>query len=154
MITGTQKEIERLLPQVAGPVKEALAAVAKIDLDAIPVGKTPIDGDRIYASVNEYQTEPVQDRRPEKHFRYIDIQIVAAGRERIGFTDVENVSDLTEDCRETKDVVFFGRTAKENFIRLEKGDFVIFFPWEVHRPNCFYDTKAEHVKKIVVKVAL
>ena len=152
MITGTQKQIARLLPYVDGHVKKALELVADLDLQALPIGKTPLDGDNIFASVNEYLTEPVDDRRPEKHFQYIDIQLLAAGKERIGYTDVENARDITEDKRDTNDIVFYRHTEKENFVRLRDGDFAIFFPWEVHRPNCFYGDVPDKVKKIVVKV--
>lgn len=154
MITGTQKEIGRLLPHVTGRLKEALEKVADLDLAALPVGKTPLDGDNIFASTNIYDTEPKDDRRPEKHFTHMDIQLVAEGRERIGYTDVENASDITEDRRETGDIVFYGKTEKENFVQLQAGDFAIFFPWEVHRPNCNFADKPERVKKVVVKVKL
>lgn len=152
MITGNLEQLDRLLPQVAGRVKKALELLKQVDVLALPTGKTPLEGDDIFASVNTYETEPVTDRRPEKHFKYIDIQILGAGREAIGYTDVENASDLTEDRREKDDVVFYGRTQKENFVDLEKGDFAIFFPWEVHRPNCWFGEGPETVKKIVVKV--
>lgn len=152
MITGTLEQLDRLLPQVASNVKKALELLKQVDVMNLPNGKTPLDGENIFASVNTYETEPVTDRRPEKHFKYIDIQILGAGREAIGYTDVENVSDLTEDRRETNDVVFYGTTRKENFVELEKGDFAIFFPWEVHRPNCWFGEGPETVKKIVVKV--
>lgn len=152
MITGTLEQLDRLLPQVAGNVKKALELLKQVDVMNLPNGKTPLDGENIFASVNTYETESVTDRRPEKHFKYIDIQILGAGREAIGYTDVENVSDLTEDRRETNDVVFYGTTRKENFVELEKGDFAIFFPWEVHRPNCWFGEGPETVKKIVVKV--
>ncbi|WP_071142191.1 YhcH/YjgK/YiaL family protein [Acidaminococcus timonensis] len=152
MITGNLAQLDRLLPQVAGNVKKALELLKEVDVISLPNGKTPLDGEAVFASVNTYQTEPVADRRPEKHFRYIDIQILGAGRESIGYTDVENASDLTEDRREKDDVVFYGSIRKENFVKLEKGDFAIFFPWEVHRPNCWFGEGPETVKKIVVKV--
>ncbi len=152
MITGTQKEIARVLPYVAGNVKKALEMVADLDLKALPLGKNQLEGDDIYANVNEYLTEPVEDRRPEKHFQYIDIQLLAYGKESIGYTDVENASGLTEDRSERDDVVFYGHTEKENFVYLKEGDFAIFFPWEVHRPNCYYGNGPFKVKKVVVKV--
>lgn len=152
MITGTLEQLDRLLPQVAGNVKKALELLKQVDVTALPDGKKLLDGEDIFASVNTYETEPVQDRRPEKHFRYIDIQILGAGREAIGYTDVENAGNLMEDRREKDDVVFYGTTRKENFVKLEKGDFAIFFPWEVHRPNCWFGEGPETVKKIVVKV--
>lgn len=152
MITGTLEQLDRLLPQVAGNVRKALELLKQVDVTALPDGRKLLDGEDIFASVNTYETEPVQDRRPEKHFRYIDIQILGAGREAIGYTDVENAGNLTEDRREKDDVVFYGTTRKENFVKLEKGDFAIFFPWEVHRPNCWFGEGPETVKKIVVKM--
>lgn len=152
MITGNLEHLDRILPQLTGTVKKALELLAERDVTELSVGKTLLAGEDIFASVNEYVTEPIEDRRPEKHFQYIDIQVLGAGREAIGYTDVENASNLTEDRREANDVVFYGTVKKENFVRLEKGDFAIFFPWEVHRPNCHFDGKGEKVKKIVVKV--
>lgn len=154
MITGNLEHLDRILPQLTGTVKKALELLAERDVTELPLGKTLLDGEDIFASVNEYATEPVEDRRPEKHFQYIDIQVLGAGREKIGYTDVENASNLTEDRREANDVVFYGTVKKENFVRLEKGDFAIFFPWEVHRPNCQFDGKGEKVKKIVIKVRM
>ena len=84
MITGTLEQLDRLLPQVAGNVKKALELLKQVDVMNLPNGKTPLDGENIFASVNTYETEPVTDRRPEKHFKYIDIQILGAGREAIG----------------------------------------------------------------------
>lgn len=154
MITGNLAHLERLAGQLTGPVKKALELLVERDVTELPAGKTPLAGEDIFASVNVYETEPAADRRPEKHFQYIDIQVLGAGREAIGYTDVENASNLTEDRREANDVVFYGTVKKENFVRLEKGDFAIFFPWEVHRPNCWFGDQGEKVKKIVVKVRM
>lgn len=154
MITGNLAHLERLAGQLTGPVKKALELLAERDVTELPVGKPLLAGEDIFASVNVYETEPVADRRPEKHFKYIDIQVLGAGREKIGYTDMENAGEITEDRREPNDVVFYGKVEKENFVQLEKGDFAIFFPWEVHRPNCQFEGKAEKVKKIVVKVRM
>lgn len=121
MITGTQKEIERLLPFVTGRLKHALELVAKLDLTKLPVGKTPLDGETIFASTNVYQTEPRENRRPEKHFTHMDIQLVVEGRETIGVTDVENVSDLTEDRREKDDIVFMATRKKKTLFSCKRG---------------------------------
>lgn len=154
MITGNLAHLERLAGQLTGPVKKALELLAERDVTELPAGKTPLAGEDIFASVNVYETEPAADRRPEKHFQHIDIQVLGAGREKIGYTDMENAGKITEDRRETNDVVFYDKVEKENFVQLEKGDFAIFFPWEVHRPNCQFEGKTEKVKKIVVKVRM
>ena len=42
MITGTQKEIDRILPFMTGRLQKALAAVRDLDLETLPLGKTII----------------------------------------------------------------------------------------------------------------
>ena len=103
MITGNLDHLDRLAGQLTGPVKKALELLAERDVTELPVGKKLLAGEDIFASVNEYETEPARDRRPEKHFQYIDIQILGAGREAIGYTDVENAGEITEDRRVLKD---------------------------------------------------
>lgn len=152
MITGNPQDMARMAKALQGRVAQALEILSQLDVKALPVGKTPLDGDNIYASVNEYATEPWADRRPEKHEQYIDIQIVAAGREIIGYGDVENAGPMTEDKRETNDVSFYASVAQEKKLELEEGQFAIFYPWEVHRPNCQFADSPEQVKKVVVKV--
>lgn len=44
MITGTQKDIDRLLPFMTGRVKKALEAVRDLDLDAIPQARHRLTG--------------------------------------------------------------------------------------------------------------
>ena len=65
---------------------------------------------------------------------------------------MENTSDLTEDRREKDDVVFYGSTRKENFVKLEKGDFAIFLPLGSPSAQLLVWRGPETVKKIVVKV--
>lgn len=48
-------------------------------------------------------------------------QLMAEGTETLGFTDVEHVSDMTEDRRKTSDVSFYGKTERENVVTLQKG---------------------------------
>lgn len=121
MITGNLAHLERLAGQLTGPIKKALELLAERDVTELPAGKIPLAGEDIFASVNVYETEPAADRRPEKHFQYIDIQVLGAGREKIGYTDMENAGEITEDRRETNDVVFYDKVEKENFVQLEKG---------------------------------
>ena len=64
----------------------------------------------------------------KKHFQYIDIQVLGAGRESIGYTDVENVGSLTEDRREKDDVVFYGSTRKRELCEAGERRFRHFLP--------------------------
>jgi len=42
----------------------------------------------------------------------------------------------------------------ENFVIVKPGEFAVFFPWEVHRPNCQAGDKPSQVKKVVLKVKM
>lgn len=68
MITGNLDHLDRLAGQLTGPVKKALELLAERDVTELPVGKKLLAGEDIFASVNEYETEPARDRRPENTF--------------------------------------------------------------------------------------
>lgn len=152
MLQGNKNDIAKLLPYVSERLQKALAYVAETDFSKAANGEYEIDGRNVFARVNTYDTEPKAERRPEKHNDYIDVQFVAAGSEAIWYTP------LTKDCVETEnkaakeDVIFYAEPGEKNCAVLNAGDFAIFFPWELHRPNCSVGENPAHVQKIVVKV--
>ena len=152
MLQGNKNDIAKLLPYVSERLQKALAYVAETDFSKIENGEYEIDGRNVFARVNTYETEPKAERKPEKHNDYIDVQFVAQGNETIWYTP------LTGDCVEIEnkaakdDVIFYADPAEKNCAVLNAGDFAIFFPWELHRPNCSTEKNASLVPKIVVKV--
>ena len=99
-------------------------------------GEYEIDGRNVFARVNTYDTEPKAERRPEKHNDYIDVQFVARGEEAIWYTPLTDACVETENKAEKEDVIFYADPQEKNCAVLNSGDFAIFFPWELHRPNC------------------
>lgn len=152
MLQGNKNDIAKLLPYVSERLQKALAYIAETDFSKIENGEYEIDGRNVFARVNTYETEPKAERKPEKHNDYIDVQFVAQGNETIWYTP------LTGDCVEIEnkaakeDVIFYADPAEKNCAVLNAGDFAIFFPWELHRPNCSTGKNASFVQKIVVKV--
>lgn len=57
------------------------------DLEALPVGITEIDGNEVFANVQEYTTMPWEECAFEAHNRYFDIQYVVYGREMFGYPE-------------------------------------------------------------------
>ncbi len=119
------------------------------DLDAIPSGKHDIDGDTIFALVQEYQTKPLAECKLESHKKYIDIQYVIRGEEFMGVTTKNNQKILEQD--EDKDYTFYEGTT--SLVRVSKGMFTIFFPDDLHQP-CVQTESAAEVKKVVIKVLI
>ncbi len=122
--------------------------LAKTDLSQLPVGKHPINDQGAYASVNEYLTKTVEESFIECHRKYIDVQIIAHGKEKIGVTHTRNCSELPYD--ETKDLQKLEGTV--DFITLLPDFFAVFFPHDAHEPGVRCDTDAVSVKKIVFKI--
>jgi YhcH/YjgK/YiaL family protein len=119
------------------------------DLDAIPSGKHDIDGDTIFALVQEYQTKPLNECKLESHKKYIDIQYVIRGEEMMGVTTQNNQKII--EVNEEKDYTFYEGTT--SLVRVSKGMFTIFFPDDLHQP-CVQTESAAEVKKVVIKVMM
>ena len=62
-------------------------------------GKYEIDGSNIYALVQSYETKPEEKGVWEAHRKYIDIQYLVSGTERVGYA---NLAAMTV-CREYKE---------------------------------------------------
>ncbi|HCF04204.1 YhcH/YjgK/YiaL family protein [Flavobacterium sp.] len=119
------------------------------DLDSLPSGKHDIEGDTIFALVQEYQTKPLEDCKLESHKKYIDIQYVIRGEEIMGITTQNNQKII--EVNEEKDYTFYEGTT--SLVRVSKGMFTIFFPDDLHQP-CVHTESAAEVKKVVIKVLI
>ena len=113
-------------------------------------GNYPI-GDGSEARVMSYRTSPAADRRWESHRRYIDIQLVVSGSERIDVADIALLSGATA-YDEPADVVFYeGAPDGASAVLLRAREFAIFFPHDGHRPGIAHGEPRD-VRKVVVKV--
>ncbi|WP_210200474.1 YhcH/YjgK/YiaL family protein [Cohaesibacter celericrescens] len=153
MIYGRLENVAAEAATLPENILEGLKFLERTDLAALPEGKVEIDGDRMFALVQDYTTKPKDTVRPEAHKRYIDIQYVALGREQIGIAPLAKVSEIAEDLLEDKDVCFYSNAPEESMILLSTGGYTVFYPWDVHRPGCSADAESV-VRKIVVKIAL
>lgn len=123
------------------------------DLNSLKIGTYQINDEKIFAKVSEYVTEPKSCRRPEQHKKYIDIQYLVSGEELIASCTDRDVEEIDEDKLLTNDIIYYKDARKEIETILKAGMFAIYFPWDIHRPNCSVG-KFENVKKVVVKVAI
>ena len=113
------------------------------------VGKYELEGGA-YASVQEYTTKSRSDAKYEAHKKFIDIQLLLAGRELIAVTPIEKM-ELSDAYDDAKDVMFFHHNDECTDFVLEAGDFLILYPQDVHMPGVCVNGKAP-VRKVVVKL--
>ena len=111
-----------------------------------------IEGKQLYAQVFDAMTEPLADRKPEVHEKYLDVQFLVTGREKLGFTPDTGNYEVAERFDE-RDLIFYKEVENEGFITSIPGCFCVFFPTDVHRPQVA-DGEPIKVRKVVVKVSV
>ncbi|MBV7530061.1 YhcH/YjgK/YiaL family protein [Chitinophaga sp. sic0106] len=130
---------------------KAFDYLRQTDFTTIAKGKYDIDGTNIFAIVNEYDTIAEEGEQMEAHRKYIDVQYLAAGEERIGhdFLGDKNPSKAYSD---TEDYMLFAEKPAFYTV-LKQGQFAIFFPTDLHMPNLRVAGPVP-VKKVVIKIAV
>jgi YhcH/YjgK/YiaL family protein len=117
-------------------------------LDTLKPGMYPIDGKEVYASITEGAEKTEETAKWESHRKYIDLQYVIRGKEKIGVAPLATAT-VTKPYDEAKDGANY--TAEGKYYIATPVEFYLFFPSDVHRPNIKvdgYDT----VKKLVIKI--
>ena len=154
MIIGNLLNIKEEIDLYSSGIQVGLTFLLETDLSSLPLGEHEIRGKEIYAKISEYETEPKEHRRPERHEKYIDIQYICSGEEMIGLAIMAEAGEIHEDCRSERDIIFYKSVATETQVILTQGMFAVFFPWDVHRPNCNAGEQIANVRKILVKVRM
>ena|ERR1700754_1241661 len=152
MITSTLSQLH--WHKVISPnFEKAIQYTLSTDFTSMTTGKYQIDGDDIFAIVNEYTTKPLSECNSESHRDYADIQIIISGAERFGYTPLLD-QPATVPYDPERDVALYDIPEEElNYITLRAGQFIIFFPTDIHQPEVFLH-QPDVVKKVVVKVGL
>ena len=132
-------------------LKKGFEFLLNNDLKSLNEGKYEILGDKIFANIQSLLTKDKSDKKWEAHRKYIDIQYVITGNECMGYGIYENFKN-TEKYNEDKDVEFL-EGKQYNYINVKEGEFVIFYPNDVHAPMLSVQ-KSENIKKAIVKIAI
>lgn len=138
---------------LSNKIKLALEYLEKNDLKVFDNGRYDILGDDVYVNVQDYTSKPETQGKWEAHKKYIDIQFMIKGTERIGVGEIDNYQ-TTEAYDESKDLKFLA-VANDNyqFINMNENDFIILYPQDVHMPQIAMNTPS-YVKKAVVKISI
>jgi YhcH/YjgK/YiaL family protein len=120
------------------------------DLSKLEIKRYDIDGDNLYAAVSEYITKNEEDARFEAHQKYIDIQYIISGIEKMSIAPLSLKKEILEPYDASKDVEFM---TVSNFtsVNATPSEFLIFFPSDIHRPGVKVGENSS-VRKIVIKV--
>lgn len=119
------------------------------DLCQLDEGKIDIRGAEAFAIVATNQPRGIERAKLEAHRRYIDIQVVLEGTDRIGWRTTRQCQVVHEAYDPQTDLSFFN-DPPELWFELTPGNCAVFFPEDAHAPLA-----GEIVnRKIVVKLAV
>lgn len=130
-------------------INEAIEHLQNLNIFSIKIGTYQVN-DNFYYMVQEYNTKSHKECRLESHRRYVDIQWIIHGEERI---EVANISGLQiqEKYDHETDVAFWKIPSRRQQIVLRNGSYVVLYPENAHRPSMTVREQCT-VKKIVGKV--
>ena len=127
---------------------EAFEYIKSVDLEAIEDGKYDVsEGLKSIVATKIGMTAQESEAKFECHNHNIDIQICVKGNETFGWKSRNDCKSQKSAYNPEKDVLFFNEEPSMHFT-LNSGEFVIFFPEDVHAPMIGED----EIKKMVIKV--
>ena len=133
-------------------IQKAISYLKDNDFIHMEPGVYEIQGKDIYAQVFDAETGEVSEKRPEVHEKYVDVQFLVSGKEKLGSTlDTGNYE--VDERFDERDLIFYKSVENEGFIEATPGCYSIFFPADIHRPTCISGEPMK-VRKVVVKVAV
>lgn len=130
---------------------KAFGYIKNTDLANTEPGKYEIDGDNLIAIFSNKPGLAAEDSvaKFECHQEHIDIQLCIHGVETIGWKPREKCVVENGGYNPDKDVQLYNELP-DMYFQLMDGQFVIFFPEDVHAPMI---GKGE-IKKLVIKVKI
>jgi YhcH/YjgK/YiaL family protein len=132
-------------------IAQAFDYLYNTDLAHLKPGKYAIDGDKIFAIVQEYTTLDRANEQMESHRKHIDVQYMISGSELVGHALLQDQVP-SKEYDEQEDYMLFA-DAPAFFTKMDTETFMIFFPSDLHMP-CIMDGAPAVVKKVVVKVKI
>ena len=120
------------------------------NLEELKPGKYEIDGDLAFVTIAEGPTKSIENAKWEAHKKYLDIQYVISGKEKIGLAKESNAK-ITLSYSEEKD--FSNYEAEGTNYEANPSVFFLFFPSDAHRPGIKVEG-VENDKKAVFKIKL
>jgi biofilm protein TabA len=148
MILDVLENAHRYLALNKGFAK-AIEFLLRPELKELPAGKYEVDGDRVYATVSKGTGRKKEDALLETHEKYIDIQLVLAGTDDMGWKPKSLCKQPSGEYDQKTDMLFF-TDEPDAWLSTESGAFAIFFPEDAHMPLI----SSGQLHKVVVKVAV
>ncbi len=134
-------------------IAAAIQHLRDTDYSTMEPGKYPIDGEQMFALVQDPITQEWESGFPEFHARYTDVQYLLSGEEAIAYLPPNPQAQVRDNFLAERDIAFVQQQENETRIVLTPGMFAVFYPGELHRP-CRLVQQSMRIKKVVIKIAI
>ncbi len=128
---------------------KAIEFLMRQDLKDLPAQDYEIDGANVYAIIVKAQGRNKDEALLEIHKKYIDIQLVLAGTDDMGWKPTSACKHPSGEYDQDTDVQFFNDEPNA-MLATQGGAFAIFFPEDAHMPMISTD----ELHKVIVKGAV
>ena len=114
-------------------------------------GSYDVGYNNIKMNLGKYFTKSENEKFWESHKKYLDVQIMINGTEKVAINDIRDMEIKSFD--EEKDLTIL-EGDKAFDIVMKTGDVLVFFPNDVHKPelNVSENDDSGNIRKIVTKV--
>lgn len=146
MILASLKNTERIA-LMDPKFKVFFDFVAENDLLTMEQGTYELDGESLFVINTEIDGKKAEDAVLEGHEKYIDIQLLLDGSEAFGWKAKEDATTISQAYDAEKDLVFYADEADE-IINMQAGQFMVFFPEDLHAPGISEGS----IRKVIAKV--
>src|SRR6056297_2812339 len=150
MIYGNVKTLSTFHP-LPDVLQEAIAYLTETDFEKLDFGVYQ-PNEQFSVQVIDVTTKDKSGTQAEVHRKNLDIHYSISGQETIYCRVAPTGHKVTTDKYDERDIGFYDTMDAEVEIPLSSGDFVVFFPGEIHRPACKKGQKSA-IKKVVVKIS-
>lgn len=138
-----------LYAHLSEKISKAFNFIVSNDLKQMELGTYEIEGDDIFAMLQEYDTKEEHDCKLEGHYKYIDLQYMVTGSEQMGFSPLS--TQIPTEINEEKDYAFYAE--KGTLLTMTEGMFAVFYPHDLHMP-CVKSEAISKIRKVVVKIGV
>ena len=118
MIIGNINHLE-LVPYLPAKIKQAIEYIKDNINNNTPVGRYDIEGDKIYLMVSDSTTRYIYEANPEYHNKYIDVQIVLAGKEGMAISTLPPHTNISDNQLTDNDIAFVETPNEETMLVLQ-----------------------------------
>ena len=114
-------------------------------------GSYDVGYNNIKMNLGKYFTKSENKKFWESHKKYLDVQIMINGTEKVAINDIQDMEVKSFD--EEKDLTILEGDKAFDII-MKTGDVLVFFPNDVHKPelNVSENDDSGNIRKIVTKV--